>query len=270
MEKEMKSEESEWPVVLVIPDVHGRDFWQDPVLDTLSHTDVPIIFLGDYLDPYQHEWPKDVDPRRISIEMFKWIIDLKKQNPDRITLLIGNHDCGYAINEDISCCRIDNRNKNEIRELFEQNWDLFQLAASRDIAGKHFLFSHAGILKGWAMMLWEKWTVNDPKFNIVDALNNAWTVKDERIMNALGYYDYHRGWGGCPYGSPVWSDIRSWFSVTPEETFGYNIVGHTQCQSRPIILDTIADLDCQKPFYINNKGEIKEFCNPLTTESEIH
>lgn len=34
--------------VLVIPDVHGRDFWQEPC----TKWDGQIIFLGDYHDPY--------------------------------------------------------------------------------------------------------------------------------------------------------------------------------------------------------------------------
>ena len=38
--------------ILVIPDVHGRSFWKNAVA---QNTDIPIIFLGDYLDPYAHE-----------------------------------------------------------------------------------------------------------------------------------------------------------------------------------------------------------------------
>lgn len=34
--------------ILIIPDVHGRTFWREPVLDTLQDTDSRIIFLGDY------------------------------------------------------------------------------------------------------------------------------------------------------------------------------------------------------------------------------
>ncbi len=40
------------PVYTIIPDVHGRPFWRDAVKDV---PDVPVVFLGDYLDPYPHE-----------------------------------------------------------------------------------------------------------------------------------------------------------------------------------------------------------------------
>ena len=39
---------------IIIPDVHGRDFWRETV-KTYINTNVVFIFLGDYLDPYPHE-----------------------------------------------------------------------------------------------------------------------------------------------------------------------------------------------------------------------
>ena len=79
------------------------------------------------------------------------------------------------------------------------------------------------------------------------------------ILHSLGIYDSYRGWGGYKYGSPVWSDIRSWENVKPEDTYGFNIVGHTQCANNPIILNNIIDLDCRKPFYIDENGNIFDF-----------
>ena len=37
--------------ILVIPDVHGRTFWKEPVCKLIESVD-KVIFLGDYLDPY--------------------------------------------------------------------------------------------------------------------------------------------------------------------------------------------------------------------------
>ena len=36
----------------IIPDVHGRPFWRDAVKDV---ADTPVVFLGDYLDPYPQD-----------------------------------------------------------------------------------------------------------------------------------------------------------------------------------------------------------------------
>lgn len=241
---------------LIIPDVHGREFWREPVMETLHDTDAHIVYLGDFHDPYPQEFDSDDwGYLRRSVDQFKEIIELKKKYPDRITLLIGNHDCGYAIGDDICSSRMDRSHRSELENLFRDNKNLFQLAEECDIAGRHIVFSHAGILKGWADLVWGEDAL-DPHFNVVDRLNNAWLTDHYGILDALGNYDNYRGWGGFKYGSPVWSDIRAWLYVTPEETYGFNIVGHTQVE-RPIILDTIADLDCRKAFYLDDQGVLR-------------
>ena len=40
--------------ILCIPDVHCRKFWRQAVISNIGNVD-KIIFLGDYLDPYQEE-----------------------------------------------------------------------------------------------------------------------------------------------------------------------------------------------------------------------
>ena len=241
---------------LIIPDIHGRSFWKNPVEETLLHGDGSrIVFLGDYLDPYPQEWDSAVDCRMEALSGFKQILDLKKQNPENICLLLGNHDCGYALGDDICSCRMDYSRRREIEDLFLENRKEFLLAEQCDIAGRHFIFSHAGILKGWAELVW-RGAVSSPGFDVVDRLNNAWLTEDYSILDLLVAYDSYRGYPGYKYGSPIWSDIRSWTKVTPEETYGYNIVGHTQ-REYPLLLDTIADLDCRQCFFLDNAGDIR-------------
>ena len=73
--------------ILVIPDVHGRPFWKDAV-EKHSEDCEKIVFLGDYLDPYPWEWIT----RKMTIENFKEIIKYKKDNQEKVVLLLGNHD----------------------------------------------------------------------------------------------------------------------------------------------------------------------------------
>lgn len=40
--------------ILVVPDVHGRLFWKEPVRKYINTVD-RVVFLGDYLDPYKGE-----------------------------------------------------------------------------------------------------------------------------------------------------------------------------------------------------------------------
>lgn len=76
--------------ILVIPDVHGRSFWREPLnkIDEFDH----VIFLGDYMDPYPGEATYEE-----ALQSLKDIISLKKKYPDKITLLIGNHKINLKI-----------------------------------------------------------------------------------------------------------------------------------------------------------------------------
>lgn len=69
---------------LIIPDLHLRPFWKEAV----ERWDGPIIFMGDEVDPYPHEWPNGtLDPVDYLLE----VINFKDCNQDRVTLLLGNH-----------------------------------------------------------------------------------------------------------------------------------------------------------------------------------
>ena len=111
--------------------------------------------------------------------------------------------------------------------------------------------------------------INFEKINPVEFLNNAWLVKDYSVLYALGAYDYYRGYGGVKYASPVWSDIRSWIDLKEEDSFGFNVVGHTQLKEEPIMFETIACLDCRKCFYVNSNGDIVDYETDKVIEKTI-
>ena len=43
--------------ILIIPDIHGRSFWEKAINDVAEHRREfdEIVFLGDYFDPYSTE-----------------------------------------------------------------------------------------------------------------------------------------------------------------------------------------------------------------------
>lgn len=256
---------------LIIPDVHGRDFWREPVLNTLDKTNAHIVFLGDYVDAYPFEFDKDVDYHELVINGLTEIIELKKKYPNRITLLLGNHDGTYRFSTNICECRTDYHNYEQIRHLFIDNKDLFQLAYETTINGKHFILSHAGIHKGYVKFAFpnEYDSINDN--NVVAYLNNAYFTEEPHAIDSLGMYDLYRGWGGYDYGSIVWADIHSWFPKQEYDGYGdYQIVGHTQLQHEcgGFIDEKIADLDSAEAFVITEEGEIKQH-KTITDEQDV-
>lgn len=235
---------------LIIPDVHCRTFWKEPVERFLScEDDTKIVFLGDYLDGYEHEW-EDRKYIKDGITRLEEIIDIKKKHPNNVVLLLGNHDCGYAIDESICSSRMDYENKNIIKKLFQDNRECFQLIYKDE----DVLFSHAGVHRGFL----KRTGIDDKQFDSI--LNNAWLTDNMDILWTLCMYDGYRGFSVYEYGSPIWADVRSYFKKTEpvDENLGYQIFGHTQLAHDPIITEFFACLDCRKCFTINGKNEIKE------------
>lgn len=141
--------------MIVIPDVHGRTFWRQAVQEFQGKEQ--ILFLGDYLDPYAYEGITPADAYKV----FHEIIDLKKEHPDDITLLLGNHDLHY-LNPEMEGGRMDYRRREQIIEDITVNANLFCIAESTTIGGKNYLFTHAGgiglmaVRCGMTLMIWQR------------------------------------------------------------------------------------------------------------------
>ena len=236
--------------ILVIPDVHGRSFWKNAVA---QNTDIPIIFLGDYLDPYAHENISQEE----ALANFKEIIAFKQANKDRVTLLIGNHEIHY-IDTFYKFGRKDTIRAEEIHKLILDNLSLFSIASHKEINGKTLLFTHAGLVEPW----WKKHFPNTPTDanSICDALNEKMKNMESFgtfIDNAIMDVTKLRG-GDAEAGSCLWADLDE-HDDRPDYFHGiYQVFGHTQQKKKAVIKKTFADLDCRKAFLITSKGKIKE------------
>lgn len=137
---------------------------------------------------------------------------------------------------------------------------MFQLADEEYINGIHYIFSHAGIHKGYVKYAFPDEFGSITEENVVDYFNNAYFTEEPKVINSLGMYDAYRGYGAYDYGSIVWADIHSWLK-DEDDGYAYNIVGHTQLEHGcgGIITDKVADLDSAEAFIINDLGQIKSF-----------
>lgn len=77
--------------ILICPDVHGRQFWKEPCLDHKNDFE-KIVFMGDYVSPY--EWEGITNEK--AIDVFKEILSFRKENPEKVVLLMGNHRVNVA------------------------------------------------------------------------------------------------------------------------------------------------------------------------------
>ena len=230
--------------MIIIPDVHGRDFWR-PVIEKEKDNNEKIIFLGDYVDPY----PWEGISRKKSIEGLRDIIELKKSQPEKIILLLGNHDYQYIEEESRIRSRYDIVNKNLINKIFLENLDLFDLA----YLDEKYLYSHSGILKPW-VELSKEILGKDPKIeSIPGILNRSFHKNPQEMDKILLIVSPYRGGWSRGSGSCIWGDVQE-FLYYPEDQYEglYQIFGHTQQEFGPIIEDTFACLDCRKAFRLEN------------------
>ncbi len=239
-------------MIAINPDIHGRSFWKDviPRKDKFEK----IIFLGDYLDPYDFEGIT----KEQAIVNFKEILEFKRDNLDKVVLLIGNHDCSGLFSFKICDCRYDHKNHNEIQKLFKDNFDLFELFYKFEQKNKKFLFSHAGVADSWI----NDWYSDESPNKQLECLNYDFNSSSkQRIINVLSDVSFFRG-GYLSNGSIVWRDVREPIS----ERFDYQIFGHTML-SNPIVTNNWACLDCKRPFILDNENNI---CNFDKTKIEIY
>lgn len=226
--------------ILVIPDVHGRAFWREAVE---AAGEMPVVFLGDYLDPY----PDEAISREEAWEGFVEIVALKKNQPDRVTLLLGNHDLAY-VNSAIAGSRFDRRNAKRNRAFFYENMALFDLTRSIETQERRYLLSHAGILRGWVGAHEKLLGTSDDIGNSLNELlhDNSYRFP---LMMAMADVSSYRG-GLDLYGSPVWADVSEQATDRFEWEGIYQIFGHTWMPEE-IITPYWACLDCGRAFVLD-------------------
>lgn len=224
--------------ILIVPDVHGRDFWL-PALDYQGE----VIFLGDFTDPY----PQENFSEGHAYDGMKKIIEFKKQNPDRVTLLIGNHEMHYYHHK-FACGRFNYDYFQSYNQLLtsEENKDLFRICKEVD----NYLFIHAGLTKNW----YDRHLADfdDLGDTLDEKLTNAFFTKMEIFHEAAIEW---RG-GNHESGSPLWTDYREF--AGEKEHFGngiIQIIGHTQIlEPDPIIQDNFCMLDNRQLYILRESG----------------
>ena len=253
--------------VLCIPDIHGRKFWRKAIANHANKVD-KIIFLGDYLDPYQNEIEENpelmeceyFEDSKNLLNMLNDIISLKRNEPNKYILLTGNHTDSYIWSKFHGASRTDYKNWEKYHKFFSQNLNLFNLVWIE----KNVIFSHAGITEDWAKIVCVK---NNVEFKSIlhtaKLLHNIPVDKikgDISLVSLLGHISFHRG-GPYNHGSCEWADLREHLDISRSsinsiiaygEEGTFQIFGHTQLK-RELISDKWACLDCKKAFIFDTE-----------------
>ena len=187
-------------LLLIVPDAHGRTFWKNGVNNIEEYK--RVIFLGDYVDPYPFEGISE----EAAIGNFKEIIDLKKANPEKVVLLLGNHDMPYFSDDYLKLANWHSRhsetNHDTIAKLFHDNMSCFKLAYSED----DVLFTHAGCTSGWIETVFPSFDFENESINDLCNAINQLAATPEGVKK-LYMVTWSRG-GFDKTGSCIWADVE--------------------------------------------------------------
>ena len=65
-------------------------------------------------------------------------------------------------------------------------------------------------------------------------------------------------WGYARYPSPVWTDETDHQYMRERLPNVYQVFGHTQQESEPVITEQYACLDCRRAFLLTSEGDLIE------------
>lgn len=192
---------------IAIGDVHGRGAWKEIKGSEADQ----IIFIGDYVDPHQPIPDLEV------IQNLEEIIAFKKDQPGRVTLLLGNHDAQYLHFPLYQCSGHRADLQGALGGLFQANKDLFKIAWQHDDQ----LFTHAGVSQGWHKRHLAVFKEMKEQ-SLAETLN---AIYDSWYRDILFEVGRKRG-GWDAYGGPVWADrAETKHDFLPNY---HQIVGHSR------------------------------------------
>jgi predicted MPP superfamily phosphohydrolase len=204
--------------IVAIGDIHGRSYWKTCIQEPTDQ----LVFIGDYFDAYDI-W---ITPEE-EIANFKEILTLKRDNPDMVTLLIGNHDYHYLSGIEQQYSRYNAVAAAAIREVLEDALDVMQICCVYD----NILFNHAGLTKTWCRN-------NAIELATLEHSLNQKFVEDRLAFGFLnGIGDEN---GSDVRQSPLW--VRP-DQLLADKIDGYKqVVGHTKQQAQ-IFRNNVAFID---------------------------
>lgn len=193
--------------LIAIGDIHGRNCWQN-----LRDVECDFfIFTGDYFDAYE-----DISTDEEIINFLR-ILKFKREFPEKVILLFGNHDFHYLKNSTQMYSRYNFNNYSLLEDSVEiaMKENLFQICFKNE----HFLFSHAGITKTW---LENVGIVTNE--NLVKNINSA-LYENPQIFEFKNEIN-RKSNGNNVYQSPIWVRPESLQEDALENCI--QVIGHTK------------------------------------------
>ena len=208
--------------IIAIGDIHGRTIWK-AILIQEADADL-YIFIGDYFDTHENVTPYQ------QIENFKDILEFKRKYPNKVILLLGNHDYHYLKGVQEKYSGFEKFFQMDINEVLEPAVasGLVQMCYIHD----KYVFTHAGVTNTWCL----RNGIDGSKLE--ESINHA-------FMTDLDAFSFAYGPNMSKSGNdvtqpPIWVRLPSLFE---DAVLGYvYVVGHTTLEELTIT-DNVIGID---------------------------
>ena len=210
--------------MLVIGDIHGSKFWKNIVNQHLDED--YIVFVGDYVDTHN---------AMSNTKMLKNLLDIikfKEKYPDKVKLLLGNHDIHYYfLNSSYRGSGFNFDMMFEFNTIFKNRKHLFQVAFMYN----NTIVSHAGITNrlyqsvesDYKDALDLGWGDGNEHNTIADKFNFLFNINSKYLF----YIGDERG-GLDPFSGIFWAGMKE---LCEDYLVGYNqVIGHTHLAEKTI------------------------------------
>lgn len=168
-----------------------------------------IIFLGDYVD----DWLTD---NHNSLETLNTLFKLKEKEPDKYTMLIGNHELSYL---GFPCSGHHKELEDLVEQKLRENIHNLEYYTEIELGNKTFVCSHAGFTNDYICQVLDMYGEWKP---VIDDLQKT------KLQNLVYLRYCSRARGGMDSCSSfVWTDRRELMYCSDNLIIPYQIVGHT-------------------------------------------
>lgn len=226
--------------ILFVGDLHTKNGILNRVIELSKNYD-QVIFLGDYVD----DW---MAAPEYSQQLLENLINFKLSNPEKVILLLGNHDFSEWFGKPFACSGYNFITHQLVSPIYAKHENLFDVAYYD--TENRILCSHAGFTKSWLAKYIDKSLQST--LGITKAVNFAFHHRKEEsceeLFFGLGDVGYARG--GYHEPSPLWADTTELIADWHPET---QVVGHTPHRT--------------VTFY-NNYDEEIYFCDTFSTYAD--
>lgn len=213
----------------IIGDVHGNPVALDLIMD-----DAINVFVGDYLDAKRENYQTGQEIN------FLEILRYKQENPDKVNLLLANHDMPYFFLGRYGYVAANSK-AFHYYEMFQTHKHLFDGVAYGK--GK-YLITHAGVSKVWYEKYFGEYK-GETAEELAQKLNDLFWEDPNAYTFGEQHYYVTDIYGDDEHQSPVWIRPRALKEYNLlENTDIVQIVGHTPKQKIENFNNKIIFIDC--------------------------